>query len=63
MPKVQPSIYALLAFCVAAAKGTNVDQPRNLAKGVTVEWRAGPSARANECVPAERVETPFSFHP
>jgi hypothetical protein len=28
----------LLAYYVATLKGTNVDQPRNLAKSVTVEW-------------------------
>ncbi len=32
MPKVQ-----LLAYHVACVKGTDVDQPRNLAKSVTVE--------------------------
>ena len=45
MPKVHPLIaplvYAvpvqLLAYYVAIAKGTDVDQPRNLAKSVTVE--------------------------
>ncbi|QSB45889.1 glutamine--fructose-6-phosphate transaminase (isomerizing) [Tsuneonella flava] len=45
MPKVHPLIaplvYAvpvqLLAYHVACAKGTDVDQPRNLAKSVTVE--------------------------
>ena len=45
MPKVQPLIaplvYAvpvqLLAYHVACVKGTDVDQPRNLAKSVTVE--------------------------
>lgn len=45
MPKVHPLIaplvYAvpvqLLAYHVAVAKGTDVDQPRNLAKSVTVE--------------------------
>lgn len=38
---VAPFVYAvaiqLLAYHVAAAKGTDVDQPRNLAKSVTVE--------------------------
>jgi len=28
----------LLAYHVAVLKGTDVDQPRNLAKSVTVEW-------------------------
>ena len=45
MPKVHPLIaplvYAvpvqLLAYHVAVMKGTDVDQPRNLAKSVTVE--------------------------
>ena len=45
MPKVHPLIaplvYAvpvqLLAYHVACVKGTDVDQPRNLAKSVTVE--------------------------
>jgi glucosamine--fructose-6-phosphate aminotransferase (isomerizing) len=45
MPKVHPLIaplvYAvpvqLLAYHVAVLKGTDVDQPRNLAKSVTVE--------------------------
>ena len=45
MPKVEgiiaPLVYAvpvqLLAYHVAVAKGTDVDQPRNLAKSVTVE--------------------------
>jgi glucosamine--fructose-6-phosphate aminotransferase (isomerizing) len=36
-----PMLYAvpvqLLAYHVAVAKGTDVDQPRNLAKSVTVE--------------------------
>jgi glucosamine--fructose-6-phosphate aminotransferase (isomerizing) len=40
-PFVAPILYAiplqLLAYYVAAAKGTDVDQPRNLAKSVTVE--------------------------
>jgi glucosamine--fructose-6-phosphate aminotransferase (isomerizing) len=38
---VAPLLYAipvqLLAYHVAIAKGTDVDQPRNLAKSVTVE--------------------------
>ncbi len=38
---VTPLLYAipaqLLAYHVAVAKGTDVDQPRNLAKSVTVE--------------------------
>jgi len=38
---IQPILYAipaqLLAYHVAVAKGTDVDQPRNLAKSVTVE--------------------------
>lgn len=38
---VSPILYALpvqlLAYYVAVAKGTDVDQPRNLAKAVTVE--------------------------
>ena len=45
MPKVHPLIaplvyvipVQLLAYHVAVAKGTDVDQPRNLAKSVTVE--------------------------
>ena len=40
-PFIAPLIYAvpvqLLAYHVAVAKGTDVDQPRNLAKSVTVE--------------------------
>jgi glucosamine--fructose-6-phosphate aminotransferase (isomerizing) len=40
-PFVAPLLYAipvqLLAYYVAVAKGTDVDQPRNLAKSVTVE--------------------------
>jgi glutamine---fructose-6-phosphate transaminase (isomerizing) len=40
-PFVAPLVYAvpvqLLAYHVALAKGTDVDQPRNLAKSVTVE--------------------------
>jgi glucosamine--fructose-6-phosphate aminotransferase (isomerizing) len=40
-PLVAPLVYAipvqLLAYHVALAKGTDVDQPRNLAKSVTVE--------------------------
>ncbi len=40
-PFVSPILYALpmqlLAYAVAVAKGTDVDQPRNLAKSVTVE--------------------------
>lgn len=40
-PVVQPILYAipvqLLAYYTALAKGTDVDQPRNLAKSVTVE--------------------------
>jgi glucosamine--fructose-6-phosphate aminotransferase (isomerizing) len=40
-PFVAPIIYAiavqLLAYEVAVMKGTDVDQPRNLAKSVTVE--------------------------
>lgn len=39
--KIAPIIYTiplqLLAYYVAIGKGTNVDQPRNLAKSVTVE--------------------------
>jgi glucosamine--fructose-6-phosphate aminotransferase (isomerizing) len=38
---VAPILYAvpaqLLAYYTALAKGTDVDQPRNLAKSVTVE--------------------------
>ncbi len=41
MPLLNPIIYSvsaqLLAYHVAVAKGTDVDQPRNLAKSVTVE--------------------------
>jgi glutamine---fructose-6-phosphate transaminase (isomerizing) len=40
-PFVAPILYALpvqlLAYYVAVTKGTDVDQPRNLAKSVTVE--------------------------
>src|SRR5690606_39774619 len=40
-PFVAPILYAvpmqLLAYYTAVAKGTDVDQPRNLAKSVTVE--------------------------
>jgi glucosamine--fructose-6-phosphate aminotransferase (isomerizing) len=40
-PFTAPILYAipvqLLAYHVAVAKGTDVDQPRNLAKSVTVE--------------------------
>ncbi len=40
-PLITPIVYAvpvqLLAYHVAVAKGTDVDQPRNLAKSVTVE--------------------------
>jgi glucosamine--fructose-6-phosphate aminotransferase (isomerizing) len=40
-PMVAPLLYAipvqLLAYYTALAKGTDVDQPRNLAKSVTVE--------------------------
>jgi glucosamine--fructose-6-phosphate aminotransferase (isomerizing) len=40
-PQIAPLVYAvpvqLLAYHVAVAKGTDVDQPRNLAKSVTVE--------------------------
>ena len=38
---VQPILYSipvqLIAYFVAVSKGTDVDQPRNLAKSVTVE--------------------------
>lgn len=40
-PFVAPILYAIpvqmLAYYVAVLKGTDVDQPRNLAKSVTVE--------------------------
>jgi glucosamine--fructose-6-phosphate aminotransferase (isomerizing) len=40
-PTFAPLLYAvpvqLLAYYMALAKGTDVDQPRNLAKSVTVE--------------------------
>jgi glucosamine--fructose-6-phosphate aminotransferase (isomerizing) len=40
-PLFAPILYAvpaqLLAYHAAVAKGTDVDQPRNLAKSVTVE--------------------------
>ena len=40
-PFISPLLYALplqiLAYHVAVLKGTDVDQPRNLAKSVTVE--------------------------
>jgi len=40
-PLMTPLLYAipvqLLAYHTAVAKGTDVDQPRNLAKSVTVE--------------------------
>ena len=45
IPEIEPAFLAavavvplqLLSYCVADAKGTDVDQPRNLAKSVTVE--------------------------
>ena len=40
-PLIAPVVYTiplqLLAYYVAVIKGTDVDQPRNLAKSVTVE--------------------------
>jgi glucosamine--fructose-6-phosphate aminotransferase (isomerizing) len=40
-PFITPLLYAVpvqtLAYYAAVAKGTDVDQPRNLAKSVTVE--------------------------
>ena len=40
-PLIAPLVYAvpvqLLAYYTAVQKGTDVDQPRNLAKSVTVE--------------------------
>ncbi len=40
---LEPVVYTvplqLLAYHVAVMKGTDVDQPRNLAKSVTVEYR------------------------
>ncbi len=40
-PSVTPLVYALpvqlLAYYTAVALGTDIDQPRNLAKSVTVE--------------------------
>jgi glutamine---fructose-6-phosphate transaminase (isomerizing) len=40
-PVVAPILYAvpvqMLAYYTALAKGTDIDQPRNLAKSVTVE--------------------------
>ena len=40
-PNLAPILYALpaqlLAYHTAVAKGTDVDQPRNLAQSVTVE--------------------------
>ncbi|MDG0999771.1 MAG: hypothetical protein P8P54_14860, partial [Pseudomonadales bacterium] len=40
-PIISPIVYAipmqLLSYHVAVFKGTDVDQPRNLAKSVTVE--------------------------
>jgi glucosamine--fructose-6-phosphate aminotransferase (isomerizing) len=40
-PFIAPIVYAIpaqqLAYHAAVAKGTDVDQPRNLAKSVTVE--------------------------
>jgi glucosamine--fructose-6-phosphate aminotransferase (isomerizing) len=40
-PLITPIIYSvpaqMLAYYTAVAKGTDVDQPRNLAKSVTVE--------------------------
>ena len=40
-PLIAPLVFAapiqLLAYHVAVQKGTDVDQPRNLAKSVTVE--------------------------
>jgi glutamine---fructose-6-phosphate transaminase (isomerizing) len=40
-PLIAPMVYAvpvqLLAYHVAVVRGTDVDQPRNLAKSVTVE--------------------------
>ncbi len=40
-PAISPIVYVipmqLLAYHVAVLKGTDVDQPRNLAKSVTVE--------------------------
>lgn len=41
LPATAPILYALpaqlLAYHAAIAKGTDIDQPRNLAKSVTVE--------------------------
>ena len=35
--RLQAKLLQLLAYHVAVCKGKNVDQPRNLAKSVTVE--------------------------
>ena len=49
----------LLAYRIARRRGLNVDQPRNLAKTVTVEYLRGASAaarRRRQHVPAARAE-------
>ena len=41
MSTIDSSItYTILAYHIAVFKGTDVDQPRNLAKSVTVEYCA-----------------------
>ena len=37
MPLLMNLVSQLIAYHIAVAKGNNVDQPRNLAKSVTVE--------------------------
>ena len=48
---VAPILYAipmqLLAYHTAVIKGTDVDQPRNLAKSVTIEIGSGNRALGN----------------
>jgi hypothetical protein len=56
-PFVAPILYAipvqLLAYHAAVAKGTDVDQPRNLAKSVTV--RNGHASRSPALLAAPRL--------
>jgi glutamine---fructose-6-phosphate transaminase (isomerizing) len=41
----------LLAYHIGVRRGADVDQPRNLAKSVTVEWSSG-------CRPPPSTSTP-----
>ena len=58
MPIVVSVPLQLLAYYIAVNKGRNVDQPRNLAKSVTVEYPPGAACRKRAVWTAVRTDPP-----